>query len=88
MHINLPLICSDSYCYNVAIKILNNFPAGRKVYVELADEPWNWGSPIFYQVAWFNQFLGYTDQNAWYVDSHRPDQKHLPYSVRKRHQWS
>ena len=67
MHINLPLLCSDSYCFNVATKIANNFPAGRKVYVELSDEPWNWGEPIFYQVSWFNQFLGYADQNAWYV---------------------
>ena len=67
MHMNMPLNCSDSYCYNAAIKLLNNFPAGRRVYVELSDEPWNWGSPIFYQVNAFNQFLGYNEENAWYA---------------------
>ena len=67
IHINLPLLVSDSFCYNAALKIKNNFPAGRKVYVELADEPWNWGSPIYYQVGWFDQFLSHGEQNAWYV---------------------
>ena len=66
-HLVIPLLASDSYCYNAAIKMANNFPAGRKLYVELADEPWNWGSPIFYEVGMFNQFLGYSAQNAWYV---------------------
>ena len=66
--INLPLLCSDSFCYNAAIKLANNFPAGRKVYIELSDEPWNWGSTIFYQISWFNQFLGYSEENAWYVN--------------------
>lgn len=28
LHLILPLLCSDSYCYNVAIKMANNFPAG------------------------------------------------------------
>ena len=80
LYLGFSLMASDSLCYNVAIKALNNFPAGRKVYVELADEPWNWGSPIFYEVATLNQFLGYTDQNAWYV-IRSGHQKHLPYSI-------
>jgi len=67
IHVNLPVLCSDSYCYNVAIKLANNFPPGRKVYIELSDEPWNWGSEVFYQVGWFDGFLGYSSQNAWYV---------------------
>ena len=65
--INLPLLCSDNFCYNAAIKLANNFPSGRKVYIELSDEPWNWGSTIFYQVGRFDQFLGYSEQNAWYA---------------------
>ena len=35
LYINMPANASDSYCYNAAIKVLNNFPAGRRVYVEL-----------------------------------------------------
>ncbi len=43
IHVNISLAATDAYVYDVALKILNNFPAGRRVYVELADEPWNWG---------------------------------------------
>ena len=67
IHICLPLLCSDSYCYNVAIKILSNFPEGRKVYVELADEPWNWGSGVYRQTILFSQFNSYGAENTWYV---------------------
>ena len=67
LYINMPANASDSYCYNAAIKVLNNFPAGRRVYVELDDEPWNFGAPIYYQKNWYNEFLGYSDVNGWYA---------------------
>jgi len=42
LHVNIPLMATDAYVYDVAAKILANFPSGRRVYVELSDEPWNW----------------------------------------------
>ena len=67
LYINMPANASDSYCYNAAVKVANNFPAGRRVYVELDDEPWNFGAPIYYQKFAYNNFLGYGDPNAWYA---------------------
>jgi hypothetical protein len=43
VHINIPMSATDSYCYKVAGIMLANFPAGRRVYVELGDEIWNTG---------------------------------------------
>ena len=41
LHMCLPLLCSDSYAYAAFEKVLASTVPGRKVYVELADEPWN-----------------------------------------------
>ena len=49
LHVNIPLMATDAYVWDVAAKILANFPAGRRVYVELSDEPWNyWNSGAYY----------------------------------------
>ena len=42
LQVNIPLSATSAYIYDVAVKIRNNFPAGRRVYLELADEPWNY----------------------------------------------
>ena len=70
IHINLPPIASDSFCYAVANRILNNFPAGRKVYVELGDEWWNGGQSELYIGQTMDRLLGYSPSNGgykWYV---------------------
>jgi hypothetical protein len=49
LHVNIPLMATDAYVYDVAAKILANFPPGRRVYVELSDEPWNfWPNGAFF----------------------------------------
>ena len=67
MHVNLPATGSDSLAYFVANKVLDNLPAGRKVYVELFDEFWNWGQPGIFVSGMFGQLLGYSDTVEWYV---------------------
>ena len=42
LHINLPHAASDSLVDAIAIWVRDNFPAGRKVYVEYSNEPWNY----------------------------------------------
>ena len=47
LHVNIPAMATDAYVWDVAAKIKANFPTGRRVYVELSDEPWNYGYSIW-----------------------------------------
>ena len=67
LQVNIPCNASDSYCYNVATRILNNFPAGRKVYVELGDEFWNGGQSEIYFAQVIQKLCGYSDIYKWVV---------------------
>ena len=57
-HTCLPMLASDSYVYAVANKLLANITPGRRVYVELADEPWN-NDIITTQTSLFGSFNGF-----------------------------
>ncbi len=67
LHVNIPGNASDSYVYDVATKICDNFPSGRIVYVELADEFWNGGQSEMYFTQVISRLCGYSDSNEWYV---------------------
>jgi len=67
IYVQIPPVASDSLVYDIATKVKNNFPAGRKVYVELGDEPWNFGqSEIAYTFLMSNLF-GSSNGYAWQV---------------------
>ena len=40
-YICMPILCSDSYAYNVFQRLLATTAPGRKIYVELSDEIWS-----------------------------------------------
>jgi hypothetical protein len=67
-HVNIPICASDSLVYEIARRIRDNFPAGRKVLVELSDEPWNWGfrQSVTYQMLTRLSFPG-KDWTNWSV---------------------
>lgn len=44
--VNIPQAATDSLVDEIARRVLAHFPAGRTVYLELADEPWNFGFPV------------------------------------------
>ena len=70
LHVNIPPVASDSFCYAVANRILSNLPPGRKVYVELGDEWWNGGECGLYIGRTLHRLLGYSPGNdgyKWYV---------------------
>ena len=70
IHVNIPILASDSFCYAVAARLLANFPAGRKVYIELADEFWNFSQTELYQAATMDTLLDNgapASQSIWYV---------------------
>ena len=48
LHVNVPLDAVDDMVYEIARRVLANFPAGRRVYVEYSNEPWNWSFTGFY----------------------------------------
>jgi hypothetical protein len=47
-HVNVPIDACDDMVYEIAKRVLANFPAGRRVYVEYGNEPWNWAFTSFY----------------------------------------
>lgn len=49
LHINVPMAASNTMVDTIATRVLNNFPAGRKVWVELSNETWR----DFATEAWF-----------------------------------
>lgn len=50
-HVNLPQGCSDALCDEIAKRVRDNFPSGRKVRLELSNETWDYnlspGWPFF-----------------------------------------
>jgi hypothetical protein len=46
MHLNVPLDACDDMVYTYARIARDHFPAGRRIYVEWANEPWNWAPPF------------------------------------------
>ncbi len=67
LHVNIPLSATNAYVYDVAVKIRDNFPAGRRVYLELADEPWNY---FFFEtgMCWsLSSMTGYPEAYYYYV---------------------
>jgi hypothetical protein len=72
LHVNIPAAATDSYIYDVATKILNYFPAGRIVYIELGDEFWNFGQQQIYFSSMMSKLFGASTANNantyyWYV---------------------
>lgn len=47
LHINIPVDAVDDMVYEYARRCLTNFPSGRKIYVEYANEPWNYQGPFW-----------------------------------------
>jgi len=68
LHVNIPLAATDAYVYDVAVKLANtnNFPAGRRIYVELADEPWNFAFNEYGMSLWLSALSGYNGHPYYY----------------------
>ena len=59
IHVNIPMVATDAYVWDVAAKIRDNFPAGRRVYVEYSDEPWNfWPDGAYYTAVPLSSQVG------------------------------
>jgi hypothetical protein len=76
VHVNVPMDASDDMVYHIARLFLAGFPAGRKVYVEYMNEPWNWAFSGFgYLVTigaaicpdWPVMYNGQVNMLAYYV---------------------
>jgi hypothetical protein len=55
LHINIPKDACDDMVYAYAWKVRDGFPAGRKIYVEHQNEPWNFSPP--FQAWLFSTFM-------------------------------
>ncbi len=66
VHYNLPMLASDSLVYSVARKALQYMVPGRKVYVELCDEPWNGLHAVTNQTTWLGRVQGQGNGYWWY----------------------
>ena len=68
IHIDIPMLASDSYVYWRASQILANLVPNRKVYVELANEPWGNTNHTQELQQYLSPLCGYTgDGYAWYI---------------------
>ena len=69
IHVNIPPMASDSFCYEVARRVRDNLMAGRRVYLELADEWWNGAQSELYIGTLMSRLIygGSADANTWYV---------------------
>ena len=67
LHANIPLSATNAYVYDVAVKIRDNFPAGRRVYLELSDEPWNFAFLVIGMALNLSNMAGYGN-NYYYVN--------------------
>jgi hypothetical protein len=76
VHVNVPMDACDDMVYRIAQIFRDNFPTGRKVYVEYANEPWNWAFAAFGYLTsmgpvvmpgWPVMYQGQVNQLAYYV---------------------
>lgn len=67
-HVNVPNCASDSMVDAIACRVRDNYPAGRKVYVEFSNEPWNYYFVQYTHLTrlgwWLDPSLG---NNGYYV---------------------
>ena len=61
-HCNFGFCMNDDCIREIARRVRDNFPAGREVWIEMADEPWNWA------MGPFVNYLGYVAA-IWYPGS-------------------
>ena len=65
LHINVPHAASDSLVDAIAIWVRDNFPPGRKVYVEYSNEPWNYLFANFNMLKLFSNWLYPSTSYGW-----------------------
>jgi len=69
--LNIPVIASDDYVRDAAIRVRDNLPtgAGHKVVVELANETWNFFFPFFNLLPRQSALagLGFNNMYDWWV---------------------
>lgn len=69
MHMNFPVLASDSYVYQRATQILNATTPGKEIYIELGNEPFNnnWITAVYGQ--YLSPIIGPSgsDQFYWYI---------------------
>ena len=66
LQVSIPLMATDAYVWDVATKVKNYFPAGRRVYVELSDEPWNYWPLGAYYTGGFISLVAGQGFNSYY----------------------
>lgn len=59
LHVNINLDACDDFVWHYMRLIRDNFPAGRQVIVEYANEPWNWGFSAFEYLTKMAGLIGY-----------------------------
>ena len=91
LHVNIWPDACDDLVYEIARRVLANFPSGRKVYVEYNNEPWNWAFGTFYfhtgvMGPLVGSVLAYDGRQASGPLRLRaiPGPRHLPHRLRRR----
>ena len=68
LHVTIPMAGSDRLIDEVARRIRDNFPAGRHVYVELCNEPWNFAFVQCGNFHWLSNLIFPGEEwETWYV---------------------
>jgi hypothetical protein len=60
MHFGVPMMASDSWCYWAANMLLAKHPAGRHIFLEMGDEPWNFDLLPYKTTNLFGLLNGWT----------------------------
>lgn len=66
---NIPPLATDALVRSLATRTLNNFPPGRKVYVEFDNEPWNGARPSYNQMNILGLLGPWCTDNVWNSDA-------------------
>lgn len=65
MHVNVPHAASDSLVYKIATWVRDSMPAGRRVYPEYTNEPWNTQFANHIMLDSFSRWLYPPSTNGW-----------------------
>jgi hypothetical protein len=75
--VNMPILATDAYVYKLAQTYLAHSPAGRRIYIELQNEPWNLGYTHYQIFSLLNYYSGsgaHIPNDVWPWDVRRSGQ--------------
>lgn len=81
LYLNFTFGASDTLVDHIARIVRDNYPPGRRIYLEYINEPWNWAYVTSHSQATFNWLLGKVPEGGFLWQVRRTGQIHKRFAA-------